>query len=238
MNRHSFYDLSDAPRQERFTDGNIRMRRSRAKLAVMRLLVVGLVLGTTIASADPAPEYTQRWRDPNTSGAFIEVGGGWQRINPNGITYRAEYLRIAPQVSINRFLYLGAAMQLGRIYGAYGSLDPVPAAVPANDYTDEGNGSTLAGQVFIGVRDLIGIVSVGGEVAPTLRSTSAGMNFEYAADKSNVTTIELHGRADVWATPHLTAGVLVGMDIASIRDFQAGLQVGFHFEPYDAIKNP
>jgi hypothetical protein len=23
------------------------------------------------------------------------------------------------------------------------------------------------------------------------------------------------------------------MDISAIRDFQAGLQIGFHFEPYD-----
>jgi hypothetical protein len=48
-------------------------------------------------------------------------------------------------------------------------------------------------------------------------------------------TVEFHGRADVWATPHFSAGVMVGMDISSVRDFQAGLQAAFHFEPYDAM---
>lgn len=204
----------------------------------MRHALVGWIVASSIggASADPLPESVKAWDRPNTAGLFLEISGGWERLHPpNGLTYRAEYLRFAPGVSLNRFLYLGAAIQLGRIYSAYGARDSAFAAVPANDYTDEGNGSTLAGQVFLGVRDLIGIVAVGGEVAPTVRETSAGMNFEYAADKSYVTTIEVHGRVDVWATPHISAGVMAGMDIASIRNFQAGLQVGFHLEPYDAM---
>ncbi|MEO8843128.1 MAG: hypothetical protein ABI591_19515 [Kofleriaceae bacterium] len=204
----------------------------------MRYVLVGALVASSFggASADPLPESGKAWERPNTAGVFLEISGGWERLHPpNGLTYRAGYLRFAPGVSLNHFLYLGAAMQLGRIYSAYGVPDSALAAIPANDFTDEGNGSTLAGQVFLGVRDLIGIVAVGGEVAPTLRETSAGMNFEYAADKSYVTTIEVHGRVDVWATPHLSVGVMAGMDIASIRDFEAGLQLGFHLEPYDAM---
>ncbi len=204
----------------------------------MRYVLVGWIVASSIGSvsADPLPESGKAWERPNTAGMFFEINGGWERLHPpNGLTYRAEYLRFAPGISLNHFLYLGAAMQLGHIYSAYGVRDSGIAAIPSNDFTDEGNGSTLAAQVFLGERHLIGIVAVGGEVAPTVRETSAGMNFEYTADKSYVTTIEVHGRVDVWATPHISAGVMAGMDIASIRDFKAGLQVGFHLEPYDAM---
>lgn len=203
----------------------------------MRSLVLGLVLAGGVVRADPLPASSYEWRKPNTAGVFVEIGGGWQRVSPNGFTYRAEYLRIAPAVSLNRFLYLGAAFEAGHIYSAYGMRDRSIGATMYNDYTDEGNGSLFTGQVFIGARDLIGNFSVGGDVAPTLRETSAGVNFQYAADKTYLTTIAVHGRADLWATPHVTAGVVVGMDIAGIRDFMSCLQVGFHFEPYDAMKH-
>ena len=205
----------------------------------MRNVLVGLVVASSMASAsaDPSPESGKAWEQPNNAGLFFEIGGGWERLHPpNGLTYRAEYLRIAPALSLNHFLYLGAAMQLGRIYSAYGTQDSAIASIASNTFTDEGNGSTFAGQVFIGVRDFIGIVAVGGELAPTVRETSAGINFDYAADNSYVTTIEVHGRVDVWATPHISAGVMAGMDITSVHDFEAGLQVAFHVEPYDTMR--
>ena len=203
----------------------------------MKYLVAGLVLCVaTIASADPLPENSYSWRKPNTAGVFVEVGGGWQRVSPNGFTYRAAYLRIAPQVSVNRFIYLGAAFEAGKIYSAYGMPDRSIGATIFNDYTDEGHGSLFTGQVFVGARDLIGgIFSVGGDVGPTVRETSAGENFKYSADKTFLATIEVHGRADVWATPHISAGVMIGMDVSGIRDFMSCVQVGFHLEPYDAM---
>jgi len=205
----------------------------------MRFLIglLGLVGSTGSVLAQPAAGSQYDWRKPNSAGVFLDLGAGWERLHPNGFTYRSEYLRIAPGVSINHLVYLGAAFEAGNIYSAYGSPDSRGAAVGANDFTDEGHGSTLAGQVFLGVRDLIGIVSFGGEVAPTFRETSAGMNFEYTADKTSVTTIELHARGDVWVVPNITAGITLGMDVASIRDFRAGLQIGFHLEPYDAMQN-
>ena len=210
----------------------------RVNKSAMKYLVAGLVLGAaTIASADVLPENSYSWRKPNTSGVFFDVGGGWERIHPpNGFTYRSDYLRIAPEVSINPFIYLGAAFQFGHIYSAYGAPDSAIGAIPENTFDDEGDGSTFTAQAFLGVRQLIGIISVGGELAPTLRRTSAGLNYAYASDNTNTSTIEIHGRADVWLMSHVTAGVMVGMDFMSIRDFQAGLQVGFHAEPYDAMR--
>jgi len=203
----------------------------------MRSLLVGLVLAGGVASADPLPESSYDYKRPNTSGMFLDIGGGWQRMHPpNGYTYRSEYLRIAPAVSINRRVYIGAAFQFGNIYSAYGAPDSQIGAIDENSFTDEGSGTSLAGQVFVGVRDLIGIVSYGGEIAPTLRRTSAGMNYAYATDNTNTSTIEIHARGDAWLTPHISAGVMVGMDVSSIRDFQGGLVVGFHVEPYDAMQ--
>jgi hypothetical protein len=205
-------------------------------LQSMRYLVMGLVFAGSIASAEPGPQTSQQWMRPNTSGVFLDLGGGWERVHPNGYTYRAEYLRIAPAVSLNRFLYLGAAFQFGSIYDVYGAPDRATAAVHASDYSGEGNGSTFAAQVFLGARQFFGIVAVAGEVAPTIRETSAGLNFEYARDNTYLTAIEVHGRVDVWATSRITAGVIAASGIDTIRDFEVALQVGFHVEPYDAMK--
>jgi hypothetical protein len=197
----------------------------------MRHVLVGLVFASGIASADPA-DYAKPWERENRSALFLDIDGGWERLHPpNGLTYRAEYLRIAPSISLNRMFYLGAAIQLGNIYSAYGRAN---GALPPN-ISDEQDGSTIAGQVFLGVRHQLGIFSVGGELAPTVRETSAGMNHASGVDVSYVTTIELHGRVDLWATPNFSVGVMAGMDIASIRDFQVALALGFHLAPYDAM---
>jgi hypothetical protein len=207
----------------------------------MRYLVVVLVVAGAISSvrADPVPETSRQWERPNTVGVLLEFGGGWERVHPGGamegVTYRAEFLRFAPQISLNHYLYLGAALQYGRVYSSYGKPDngiQVPIVLQP---TEDSSGNILAPQVFLGVRGMIDIVSGGFEVAPTLRWTNTGTNFEYMTNAVFETTIEFHGRADVWATPHFSAGVMAGMDISSIRDFQAGLQIGFHFEPYDMM---
>lgn len=55
------------------------------------VVVVVLVLAGSIATADPLPESATRWRQPNDSGTFLEVGAGWMRAEPDGRTYRAQY---------------------------------------------------------------------------------------------------------------------------------------------------
>ena len=215
--------------------------------------LAGLVFGAgmSVASADPpADQPADRvapWDQPNNSGVFIDVGGGWMRADPDGMTYRAEYLRFAPQVSINRWFYVGAAFELGKIYDSSGQLNGMLPSVcsgnikhlgcvaPSSGLVDETSGTISEPQVFVGVRDLIGIVSGGFEIAPSERRTTASVNSLNQSFTTYVTTIELHARADVWLTPRLTAGVTVGSDFDTVRDLQAGLQVGFHFEPYDAM---
>jgi hypothetical protein len=203
----------------------------------MRFLVVGLVLSTQLASAEPNEGYLKPWERTGDVGVTFELGGGWERIHPNGITYRAEYLRFAPQIALGRWLYAGGAIQMGHIYGSSGMLDGQVYQPPGTSgFVDESTGTITAPQVFVGARGLFEIVSGAIEVAPTVRWTSASTNSQGLSFTTSVTTIELHGRADVWATPHFSAGLMAGMDIASIHDFQAGLQVAFHFERYDTMK--
>ncbi|MEO9160050.1 MAG: hypothetical protein ABI591_30795 [Kofleriaceae bacterium] len=213
----------------------------------MRYLVVGLVLGVGIAtaSADPPAENGSHWKPQNDSGTFLDVGGGWMRANRDGVTYRAQYLRIATQVSLHHWFYVGAALQFGRIYGSSGMLNgmlpaqctgrPGTCTGPGNNLHDESTGTIVEPQVVAGVRELVGIVSGGFEVAPTARWTTASASFLNQTFTTTVTTVELHARIDLWATPHLTAGVMVGTDYNTVHNLEAGLQIAFHFEPYDAM---
>lgn len=201
----------------------------------MRYVVVGLVIGMAgSAGADLLPESAYAWRKHNTSGTLLEIGGGWQQTHPDGITYRAEYLRFAPQVSLNRFLYLGAALQVGHIYSASGMRQGVYIP-PDSSYVEESTGTTFAPQVVLGSRGIIDIFSGAVELAPTVRWTSASADYLYLITTSSVTTLELHARADVWPTPHFSAGVMAGVDTASLHDFMCGVQIAFHFEPYDTM---
>src|SRR3978361_2408590 len=114
----------------------------------MRYVLVGWVIVSSPGGAggDPLPESGKAWERPNKAGLFVDISGGWERLHPpNGLTYRSEYVRIAPGLSLGRYFYLGAAIQLGNIYSAYGSPDPALAMIAANTFTDEGSGSTLAG---------------------------------------------------------------------------------------------
>jgi hypothetical protein len=81
----------------------------------------------------------------------------------------------------------------------------------------------------------MGIVFGGFELAPTLRRTTASTNALNASFTTDGTMVELHARADIWATPHFNAGVMVGADTCSRHDLIAGLQIGLHFEPYGAM---
>ena len=213
----------------------------------MRYALACLLVGaTSVASADPPADRVAPWDQANDAGVFLDVGAGWTRADPDGMTYRAQYLRFAPQVSLHRWFYIGAALEIGRIYNSSGTLNGMlpatcsggpgaPCAGPGSSLVDESSGTISEPQLFVGARDLIGIVSGGFEVAPTLRRTSASVNYLNQSFTTTVTTIELHARVDVWVTPRLTAGVTVGSDFNTVRNLEAGLQIGFHFDPYDAM---
>jgi hypothetical protein len=201
----------------------------------MRFLFIGLVLASQVASADPE-ESLKPWERENHAGVSLEIGGGWQRIRTNGLTYRAEYLRFAPQISLNRWFYVGAAFQFGHIYGSSGTLEGRPYD-PVGSVFDNSTGTDVAAQLLVGARGFFGIVSGALEIAPTERWTSSSGNSANASFTTSASMIEVHGRIDVWASPYFSAGIMATVDTESIHDFEAGLQLAFHFEPYDAMKN-
>jgi hypothetical protein len=230
----------------------------------MRNMLLGLVLvgGLGSASADPTqivPEgpteyrpaettdHGPAWKRQSDSGTFIDVGTGVMSAARDGMLYRAEYLRFAPQISINRWLYAGAGFQIGDIYKSTGKLDgmlpvicsPGPSmgdCIPVpNQAIEESSGTLTEGQLLIGIRDRIGIVSGGLELAPTLRRTTASTNHLNESFVTDSTTLELHARVDVWATPHVNVGIMVGANTTSRHDLMAGLQIGLHFEAYDGM---
>ena len=213
----------------------------------MRYVAAGLVLGIAgLASADPLPESALEWRKPNTSGSYIEVGAGWMRVDPDGMTYRANYVRFAPQVSIHHWFYVGAAFEVGNIYSSYGTMNGmipiscsgmngVPCRAPGNNLLDQITGTIIEPQFFFGARDLIDIVSGSLEVAPSVRWTSSAFSELNQSFTTTELTLEVHGRVDVWATPNFSAGVMVGTQYDTLHDLQIGLQLGYHMEPYDLM---
>jgi hypothetical protein len=228
----------------------------------MRGMLVGLVLGVgaSTASGDPTvilpdgpteyrpaetTDHGPAWKRAHDSGVFLDVGTGVMSADRLGVNYHAQYLRFAPEISINPWFYVGAGFQIGGIYKSHGALDgmlpvtcsPGPSmgdCIPIPDQSLSESGGTITdGQLLIGVRDRIGIVSGGLELAPTLRRITASTNSLNEAFTTDGTTLELHARGDVWITPQINAGLMVGANTTSTHDLMAGLQVGFHFEPYD-----
>jgi hypothetical protein len=226
----------------------------------MSYIVAGLVLGlgTTIASAEPDEPIEYRPAEPTDSvphsrsaydsGTAIDIGAGWMRVDPDGVSYRAKYLRFAPQASFKRWFYVGAAFEVGNIYGSSGTMNgmlPVPCTGntatctgPGNPLWDQSTGTIVEPQVFFGARDLVGIVSGSFEVAPTVRWTSSAVSFVNQTFTTTERTIEVHGRVDVWVLPRISAGIMVGSDFDTVRNLSAGLQIGFHYEPYDLMNRP
>jgi hypothetical protein len=45
--------------------------------------------------------------------------------------------------------------------------------------------------------------------------------------------LEGRARLDVWVTPRLSLGGVVGIELDQPRDLSAGLMLGLHFAPYD-----
>jgi hypothetical protein len=181
--------------------------------------------------APPAP--------PATSGMWLDFGVAATRVDPgDGQTYRGTYVRFAPQTTINRGFYVGAEIDIG----SFDASQPVAVDSAARGEGSSGTGMPIstgdsgglaAAKLVAGVRMMAGAFSGGVELAGGVRyatiSSDNGMN-TFADDKG---VLEARGRLDVWLTPHLTVGGLAGSDLARRDEVTFGLNLGFHFEPFD-----
>jgi len=203
-------------------------------------LVVLLVAGAAgVASAQPSEALVLAPpAPPSTSGMWLDFGAGATRIDPgNGQTYRGEYVRFAPQVTLNRMFYLGAEIDIGSFDA---SLGPSNATAARGDTTggtmpmgEKIDGELAAAKLVGGARLMAGAFSGGLELAAGVRYTTLTSEPGIASNSQGMGIVEARGRLDVWLTPHVTVGALAGSDIVRRDEATFALNFGFHFEPFD-----
>ncbi|HEX7703990.1 MAG TPA: hypothetical protein VF403_24780 [Kofleriaceae bacterium] len=218
----------------------------RSSLVVASLFIAGTAAADPeiiIGPSDTAPVDRGHQRaafvfqsPAQTSGMWLDFGAGVDRVVAgNGNVYNGQFVRFAPLTTIQRHFYIGAEIDVGSFDGT-----PIPTD-SASRGTMTGGGSTMtadaqagtlcAAKAVAGARAMAGIFSGGVELASGIQytelTTTAGTN--------NVGhgVIEARGRLDLWFSPHVSIGGMVGTDLTEKNNMTAGLQLGFHFEPYD-----
>ena len=185
-----------------------------------------------IVIAPPAP--------PSTSGMWLDFGVSATRVDPgDGQTYRGQYVRFAPMTTIKNGLYLGAEIDIG----SFDANVPVVADSAARGEGSSGTGVAMstgnsgtlaAAKLVAGLRMMTGAFSGGVELAGGMRyATITGPDTTMSTYTNGSGVLEARGRLDMWLSPHFTIGALAGTDIAQRDEVTFGLDVGFHFEPFD-----
>ena len=201
------------------------------KVLVASLMLVGSAFADDVA---PTAAMYSHHKEPATSGMWVDFGGGAERFAPgDGSTYSGQYLRFAPQTTIRRHFYVGAEMHIAMFDGD--SPPPTTAALgnSSSPMSVALSGSTAGALAIGGVRAMAGVLSGGVELAVGYELTSISGNAVQTWHKSDGAVVQTRGRLDLWLSPHITGGGMVGIDLTDSHNLQAGLQVGFHFEPYD-----
>ena len=192
-----------------------------------------------LASAQPSEALVLAPPAPaSTSGMWLDFGLGATRIDPgNGQTYRGEYVRFAPQVTISRVFYLGAELDIGSFDASLGPSNTTAArgdgagtSMPMGTQID---GQLGAAKLVGGARLMAGAFSGGLELAGGVRYTTLTAEPGTQSNSTGMGVLEARGRLDVWVSPHLTVGALAGTDLARRDEATFALNVGFHFEPFD-----
>jgi hypothetical protein len=209
-------------------------------------LVVGSLFIAASAAADPTvvvgPSDTQPivgvqiYQPPAaTSGMWIDFGGGVERVAlGNGGLYNDHFVRFAPQVTINRHFYLGAEIDVGSFNGTepdHGGTTTRPSDMATVPHPIDG--TSCEGKVIAGARAISGIVSGGVELTAGMRYLTSSRLLLTNMVENNQGLVEARGRLDLWVTPNISVGGIVGIDVTEKDDVTAALQVGFHFARYD-----
>ena len=205
-----------------------------------KVLVASLLIAGT-AAADPGygPSDVQSTQAvynlpaPST-GMWVDFGGGVERVAPgNGGVYSGHFLRFAPQTTITRHFYVGAEINIGSFDGdSVGSDAATARGTGGSTMASDGITGNLAGAKLVaGVRAIAGRISGGVELAGGIQYTE--LTTTMGSNDTGRGLVEARGRLDLWVTPHVTVGGMVGADLTNENNLSAGLQVGFHFVPFD-----
>lgn len=185
----------------------------------MLLLLVAM---SATAAADPAGD------------SWLELGAMRAKIAmPDGHQVQGWALSFSPRLPLNRHLYVGAELDRGDISGTI----TTPAAFrqlggemgPTSDVV----GEYLSVRVLLGIRARTGVLSAGGEVAAGFHREQFNdpLGNQLATVEASSPQLEARARMDLWLTPHVSLGAMVGAD--DHQDLSAGLVLGLHIGPYD-----
>lgn len=190
----------------------------------MLLLLVAL---TATASADPV-----------AGDSWLELGAMRARIAmPGGHQVQGWALSFSPRLPLKHHLYAGGELDRGDVAGSI----ITPAAFRESGGND-GPTSDVVGnytsvRVLLGVRARAGAISAGGELAGGFyrEQFNDPHGVQLATVEANSTQLEARARMDLWVTPRLSLGAMVGAD--NHQDLSAGLILGVHVAPYDEGTN-
>lgn len=207
------------------------------------VLGAALLIGGTVA-ADPVSDlYIDGaiYQPQHATGSWVDFGLMYGHIEPvAGTLLSTEFVRFGPRAALNRFLYIGAEVDIGRISG----VDPSESNTVARDGSSTNTmtedpsaavtGGTLASaKAVIGVHVMTGPLSGAAELAAGVRDYMLEDAIGQYGQAYFGGVYEAHGRLDLWATRSLTIGALASLDLADHDDVSLGVVVGFHFVPYD-----
>jgi hypothetical protein len=174
------------------------------------------------------------------TGSWLDVGFLYGRVEPvPGASLSTEFVRFGPRASLNRFLYVGAEVDIGHLTGSAPAPTDLTARADASSAMTEaaasvaGGGTLAAGKALIGMHLMAGPLSGAAEFSAGVRDYMTRDALGQFGQGYFGAVYELHGRLDLWATRSLTVGALASVDLEDRNDVSLGVVVGFHFLPYD-----
>ncbi|MEO8841273.1 MAG: hypothetical protein ABI591_22675 [Kofleriaceae bacterium] len=214
----------------------------RSSLVVALVLVAGtaaadpaIVLGPSDTAPTDAPVHVSR---ASGSGMWLDFGAGVARVSPgNGGVYDGQFVRFAPQATLNRHLYIGGELDVGSFDGDAVAHDSSAArgAAGAAMAPDGITGSMSALKAVIGARAMAGSISGAVELAGGIEFTEV-TNASMVSNEAHRGVIEAHGRLDLWLSPVVSVGGLVGADLTEKDNLTAAVQLSFHFGSFERTR--
>lgn len=187
----------------------------------VRALLI-LVACTSVAAADS-------WTEIGIVRSRVDMG--------EGHVVGGYAVRFSPRFNMRDGFYGGFELDGGRISGNIATPTAFRATGGEVGPTSAVNGEAYALAALLGLRLRVGVISGGAELAAgvhraELRDANA---IELATIDSTSKMFEGRARLDLWVTPQLSIGGVVGVELDQPTSMTAGLMLGLHFAAYDGM---
>lgn len=182
-----------------------------------------LVAVSSVASADS-------WTEVGLARTRVDMGEGHV---VDGYT-----VQFSPRFNLNKLFYAGAELDGGRISGDIATPQVFRVNGGEMNPTSAVTGEAYAIGAVVGMRLRVGAVSGGGELLAgfhraDLRDASA---LELATVESDTTMLQGRARLDLWVSPQVSLGGVVGVELDDPKEMTAGIMLGLHVAPYDGMR--